>query len=92
MRPVERAILADETPKSEGRRAFVRVRADRDDRGSLVRDAQGRPLVRLVGGVRGQGSHVLSALAGAEALAVIPEAVGTHPAGGEVEVWWLDRA
>ena len=92
MRPVERAILADETPKSEGRRAFVRVRADRDDRGSLVRDAQGRPQVRLVGGVRGQGSHVLSALAGAEALAVIPEAVGTHPAGGEVEVWWLDRA
>jgi molybdopterin molybdotransferase len=90
-RPAERAVLADETPKSEGRRSFVRVQADRDDRGVVVRDPAGRPTVRLVGGVRGQGSHVLSALAAAEALAVIPESVAVHPAGGEVELWWLDR-
>jgi len=90
-RPVERGILADETPKSEGRRAFVRVRAERDERDSVVRDASGRPVVRLVGGVAGQGSHVLSALAGAEGLAVIPEDVALHPAGGAVDIWWLDR-
>lgn len=90
-RPIERAVLADETPKSDGRRAFVRVRADRDPRGSVVRDDHGYPVVRLVGGARGQGSHVLSALAGAEALAVIPEDVAVHPAGGEVDIWWLDR-
>jgi molybdopterin biosynthesis enzyme len=41
--------------------------------------------------VAGQGSHVLSALAAADALAVIPEGVDVHPAGGEVELWWLDR-
>jgi molybdopterin biosynthesis enzyme len=35
---------------------------------------------------------VLSALAVAEGLAVIPESVDVHPAGGEVELWWLDQA
>ena len=44
---------------------------------------------RLAGG---QGSHVLSALATADALAVIPEEHHTLPAGAEVELWWLDRA
>ena len=48
-------------------------------------------IVRLSGGVSGQGSHVLSALAEAEALAVIPEDVDTHPAGGAVTLWWLDQ-
>ncbi len=91
-RPVERAVLADETPKSGERRAFVRVRADRDERGFVRRDEHGRPVVRLVGGVRGQGSHVLSALAGAEALASIPAGIAVHPAGAEVELWWLDRS
>ena len=80
----------DETPKSAGRRAFVRVRADRDARGTPIRDAEGRVVVRLVGGVGGQGSHVLSALAEAEALAIIPEDVAIHPAGGAVDLWWLD--
>ncbi|MBI2763470.1 MAG: molybdopterin molybdotransferase MoeA [Chloroflexi bacterium] len=88
-RPVDRAVLLDQTPKSPGRRAFVRVRADRDDRGTPVRNGEGRVIVRLVGGVSGQGSHVLSALAEAEALAVIPEGVDVHPAGGEVDIWWL---
>ncbi len=89
-RPVERAVLLDETPKSAGRRAFVRVVAERNDRGAPVRDGQGRACLRLVGGAAGQGSHVLSALAAAEGLAVIPESVAVHPAGGEVDVWWLD--
>jgi len=91
-RPVDRAVLLDETPKGPGRRAFVRVRAARDERGTPRRDRDGRALVRLAGGVQGQGSHVLSALAAAEGLAVIPEDVTVHPAGGEVELWWLDRA
>jgi molybdopterin molybdotransferase len=90
-RPRERGILLDETPKSAGRRAFVRVRAERDEHGTPQRDDAGRVLVRLAGGVGGQGSHVLSALAAAEALAVIPEDVAVHPAGNEVEIRWLDR-
>lgn len=91
-RQVDRAVLVDSTPKSPGRRAFVRVRADRDGRGTPVRDAAGRVIVRLIGGVSGQGSHVLSALADAEALAIIPEAVDVHPAGGAVDIWWLSRS
>ncbi len=56
--------------------------------GSPVRDERGRVRVRLAGG---QGSHVLSALAAADALAVIPEAVAHAAAGTEVELRWLDR-
>jgi molybdopterin biosynthesis enzyme len=48
--------------------------------------------VQLAGGQGGQGSHVLSALATADALAVIPEADDALPAGAEVDLWWLDRA
>ena len=54
-----------------------------------MRDELGRVPVRLAGG---QGSHVISALAAADALAVIPEAHDQLPAGAEVELWWLDRA
>ena len=63
---------------------MVPVRPRRDDRG--------RVRASLAGGAGGQGSHVLSALATAEALAVIPEADDSLPAGAEVELWWLDRA
>lgn len=91
-RPRDRAILLDRTPKSAGRRAFVRVRVERDDAGTPVRDEVGRVRATLAGGTAGQGSHVLSALAAADALAVIPETVDVHAPGGEVELWWLDRA
>ena len=90
-RPVERGVLLDATPKGAGRRAFVRIVAEHDDRGAPRRDATGRAIVRLAGGPAGQGSHVLSALALAEGFAVIPEAVDVHPAGGELDIWWLDR-
>ncbi|MEW5991451.1 MAG: gephyrin-like molybdotransferase Glp [Chloroflexota bacterium] len=90
-RPRDRAVLLDRTPKGAARRAFVRVTLERDATGLPVRDDQGRLRVSLAGGTAGQGSHVLSALAVADALAVIPEDVGVHPAGGEVELWWLDR-
>jgi molybdenum cofactor synthesis domain-containing protein len=91
-RPRDRAVLLDRTPKGAGRRAFVRVVAERDAAGTPIRDGRGRLRVSLAGGTGGQGSHVLSALAIADALAVIPETVDVHPAGGEVEIWWLDRA
>ena len=63
--------------------------AERDDAGAPVRDERGRVRVHLAGG---QGSHVISALAAADALAVIPEADDSLPAGAEVALWWLDRA
>lgn len=91
-RPVDRAVLTDPVSKSAGRRAFVRVRVERDVIGSPVRDERGRVRASLAGGAGGQGSHVLSALATADALAVIPEAHDDLPAGAEVELWWLDRA
>ncbi|HEY4226892.1 MAG TPA: gephyrin-like molybdotransferase Glp [Candidatus Limnocylindrales bacterium] len=90
LRPVDRAVLLDEVRTAPGRRAFLRVTADRDGNGAPVRDASGRVHVRLSHGPAGQGSHVLSALAAADALAVVAESVETHPAGDPVELWWLD--
>jgi molybdopterin biosynthesis enzyme len=92
LRPVDRAVLGDAVSKSAGRRAFLRVTAQRGADGAPSRDEQGRVRVRLSGGATGQGSHVMSALASADALAVIPEAHDTLPAGAEVELWWLDPA
>jgi molybdopterin molybdotransferase len=89
LRPVDRAVLGEAVTKSQGRRAFLRVEAERDDAGAPVRDGGGRVRVHLAGG---QGSHVISALAAADALAVIPEADDSLPAGAEVALWWLDRA
>jgi molybdenum cofactor synthesis domain-containing protein len=91
-RPVDRAVLAEDVSKSHGRRGFVRVLVERDGHGSPLRDERGRVRVHLAGGQQGQASHVLSALATADALAVIPEADDTLPAGAEVELWWLDRS
>jgi len=91
-RPVDRAVLTEDVSKSSGRRAYLRVIVARDERGSPRRDDRGRVPVHLAGGPGGQGSHVLSALATADALAVIPETDDTLPAGAEVELWWLDRA
>lgn len=88
LRPVDRAVLVDPVTKSSGRRAYIRVRAQRHPDGSPVRDGQGRVQVGLAGG---QGSHVMTALAAADALAVIPEAHDSLAAGAEVDLWWLDR-
>jgi molybdopterin molybdotransferase len=92
LRPVDRAILLDEVRTAPGRRAFLRVTAERDSEGAPVRDAQGRVQVRLSRGPAGQGSHVLSALASADALAVVPEDVELSPAGAPAALWWLDPA
>jgi molybdopterin molybdotransferase len=87
-RPADRAVLLDRVSKSVGRRGFQRVRAIRGVDGAPERDERGRVQVRLAGG---QGSHVLSALAAADALAVIPEPLEAVEAGTEVELRWLDR-
>lgn len=92
LRPVDRAVLLDEVRTAPGRRAFLRVTAERDSDGAPARDGQGRVKVRLALGAAGQGSHVLSALAAADALAVVPESVETHAAGDPVHLWWLDPA
>lgn len=92
VRPTDRAVILDDVSKSPDRRAFVRVIAERTADGGVVRDDRGRARVRLAKGAAGQGSHVISALALADALAVVPEGVPGVPAGSEVEVWWLDRA
>jgi molybdopterin molybdotransferase len=89
-RPIDRGVLGEPVSKSPGRRGFVRVVADRDVDGSPLRDDRGRVRVHLAGGQSGQGSHVISALAAADALAVVPEAHDTLDAGAVVELWWLN--
>ena len=85
-RAVDRGVLREPVAKGAGRRAYLRVVAERATDGSLVRDGTGRVGVRLAGG---QGSHVLSALAAADALAIVPESVTSLPAGADVALWWL---
>jgi molybdopterin molybdotransferase len=89
LRPGDKATLLDPVRKAHGRRAFIRVVTERDDAGTPLRDHDGRVKVRLAGG---QGSHVISALARADALAIIPEADDELPAGAPVALWWLDEA
>ena len=91
-RPVDRAVLLDEVRTATNRRAFLRVTVERDSDGAPRRDEKGRVEVHLSKGPAGQGSHVLSALASADAFAVVPEKVEVSPAGAAVALWWLDPA
>ena len=75
------ATLAEPVRKSAPRRAFLRVRLEPDP--ALA----GHYIAHLAGG---QGSHVLSALAVADGLAIIPEGAAEAPAGSHVEVIRLD--
>jgi molybdopterin molybdotransferase len=84
----DRGTLTEPVSKSHGRRAYIRVIVDRDPEGGVRRDDGGRLSLRLAGG---QGSHVLSALAAADALAIVPEEMDELPAGAEVAVRWLGR-
>ena len=77
-RDVIRASLTESVSKSAGRRAFLRVR--------LEGAGDGTWKARLAGG---QDSHVLSALAAADGLAVIGEEFDSLPEGSEVEVMRL---
>jgi molybdopterin molybdotransferase len=80
-RVTKRAILGETVSTSRERRAFLRVRLEPAD------DPAGLPIARLSGG---QGSHVLTALAAANGLAVVPEGVGEATAGTEVDVWPIE--
>ena len=93
LRPSEPGVLVEPVSKSLGRRAYLRVEVERRSNGAPARDLEGRLLVRLAGSRAGagQGSHVLSTLAAADALAAVPEAFDDAPAGTDVEVFWLDR-
>jgi molybdopterin molybdotransferase len=75
------ARLADPVTKSAARRAFIRVQLEPDP------EHEDAWLARLAGG---QGSHMLSALAIADGLAIIPEGEANVPAGTTVEVIRLD--
>ena len=80
------AVTEDRLGKASGRRGFLRVTVARDDLGNPLRDDHGRLRVRHAGG---QGSHMLSAMASADALAIVPESVDRIEPGGEVEIRWL---
>ncbi len=73
-REVVRARLGQSVTKARARRAFLRVR---------LTQAEGGWRADLTGG---QESHMLSALAAADGLAVIPESTDALEAGAEVEV------
>ena len=92
LRPVDRGVLLDEVRTAPNRRAFLRVTAERDSDGAPLRDEVGRVRLRLSKGPAGQGSHVLSALASADALAIVPEEIEVSAAGADVGLWWLDPA
>ena len=77
-RPKVRAVADDGLPRQpDGKLHFVRVRAEHR--------ADGRVHVRSSGG---QGSHMLRAMALADALALVPDGDGIAP-GGDVDAWLL---
>ncbi|MYG60946.1 MAG: molybdopterin molybdotransferase MoeA [Acidimicrobiales bacterium] len=78
VRPTVEATAAEALPRrSDGKTHFMRVLATPTDGGVEVRSAGG------------QGSHMLWAMAKANALAVVPDGDGVR-AGGSVEVLLLD--
>jgi molybdopterin molybdotransferase len=79
-RETVRATLAEGVSSDIRRRTFVRVRLEHGAQPA----ASGEAWRATVAG--GQGSHVLSALAAADGLAIVPEGVGSLAAGAEVDV------
>lgn len=78
-RPVVRAVLAEPLASPVGKRQFARGHLEVED---------GRYVVRPAGG---QGSHMLGALAKANALVVVPEDVTEVKPGTAVAVLRLDE-
>lgn len=79
-RPRSQAVAGEEMDTNPGKIVFLRVAVSRGET---------LPLARLAGA---QGSNVLSALAGADAFAVVPVGVGVVAAGDRVEVEWFKSA
>jgi molybdopterin molybdotransferase len=84
----DRGVTTGAMSKAPGRRGYLRVTVDRGADGSPLRDELGR---LRVSPAASQGSHVLSAMAAADALAVVPESVARLGPGEEVEIRWLSR-
>jgi molybdopterin molybdotransferase len=80
-RPVVRARAATGWRAPAGKRQFARV--------ALRTDTDGATVCEPVGG---QGSHLVADLAGADALAVVPEDVTDVAAGTELDCLLLERA
>ena len=78
-RPTVEAVLTEELRSPAGRRQFMRATLVIKDRNYLVRP------------VGGPGSHLLGALAQANALIVVPEEVTAIPAGYAVTVMVLEN-
>lgn len=79
-RPIVPAVLTQGWRSPLGKRQYVRVRIEHDD---LV-GYQATP-------VGGAGSHLLSAMASADALLVVPEHVTDLPSGARASAMLLDR-
>lgn len=77
-RAIIRARIVSGASVDPARRGFLRVAVEQGTDGRLA---------RLAGG---QGSHMLSALAAANGLAIVPEGMGRVEAGTELEVIMLD--
>jgi molybdopterin molybdotransferase len=77
-RPTVRAITKDAIPNKDARRVFARA---------IVRPRDGRYYARLTGP---QGSGILTSMAEANALAVVPEDVAGVQPGDEVDAMLLD--
>ncbi len=88
-RPHDQAVLEDRVQTRAGSRGFLRVTAVRDEDGAPSRDDAGRVRVRLAGG---QGRDVVAALATADGVVVIPEALDDVESGTILELRWLHRA
>lgn len=78
-RAIIRARMASAGSVDPARRGFLRVVLETSDAGA--------PVARLAGS---QGSHVLSGLAAANGLAIVPEGMGRVEAGTELDVIRLD--
>jgi molybdopterin molybdotransferase len=78
-RPTVRAVCLEALRSPAGRRQYLRGWLDVTD---------GKYVVRPVGGA---GSHLVRALAHANALIVVPDGVTEVPEGGAVEVMVLER-
>ena len=79
LRPQVQATLTEALRSPVGKRQYVRAAVERGDKGWVARPTGG------------QGSHLLSGLAAANALVVVPEDVGELPAGAAVTAMLLER-
>ncbi len=78
-RPVVRAVAGEAFSSPPGKRSYLRVLLEVED---------GRYVVRSAGG---QSSHLMTSLAAANALAIVPEEVTGVAAGDSVTVMVLER-